>query len=82
MLEGALLPKDATGKRTRLKLWVPTAKEVKHYYSPDEAASFCQNDMTILCLPHAKNEPAIDALSSDCLFWQASLPSSFCSSSF
>ena len=70
-LAAALLPERGK-ERIPFELSMPTAK-VQRWSSPQEAAERCRNDMSVLCLPHAKNEPAIDAISSPSLYWQVSL---------
>ena len=70
-LAAALLPEQGK-ERISFELSIPTAT-VQHWSSPKEAAKLCRNDMSVLCLPHAKNKPAIDAISSPSLYWQVNL---------
>ena len=70
-LEGILLPQQASQGGIRFNIKVPGA-EVRHWYSPEQAAALSRKDMSVLCLPHSKSEPAIDAISSPALYWQVS----------
>ena len=69
-LDAALLPEQGN-ERIHFALSLPTAT-VQRWSSPQEAAELCRNNMSVLCLPHAKNEPTFDAISSPCLYWQVS----------
>lgn len=68
-LKGALLPQQHSQRRKPFKINVPAAT-VQHWSAPEEAAAQSKNDMSVLCLPHSKSEPAIDAISSPALYWQ------------
>ncbi len=70
-LDAALLPERGKERRP-FKLNIPKAT-MAHWSSQQQAAERCKIDMSVLCLPHAKNEPGIDAISSPCLYWQVGL---------
>jgi hypothetical protein len=70
-IEGILLPQQASQGGIPFNIKVSGA-EVRHWYSPEQAAALSRNDMSVLCLPHSKSEPAIDAISSPALYWQVS----------
>ena len=72
-LEGILQPQQASQGGIPFNIKVPVA-EVQHWYAPKEAAVLSRNDMSVLCLPHFKSKPAIDAISSPALYWQVSDP--------
>lgn len=73
-LEGALRPQLHTEGRTSFVINLPPAK-VEFWSTPVEAAQKSRTDLSVLCMPHAKNEAAIDAISSPALYWQVnSLP--------
>ena len=69
--KGALLPQHHSQSRKPFKINVPAAT-VQHWSAPEEAAAQSKNDMSVMCLPHSKSEPAIDAISSPALYWQVS----------
>lgn len=70
-LTGALLPEDAKSLRLEFELTLPHAK-LRQYVSPTDAATaFNQGSgLRMLLVPFARNEPAIDAMSSPVLYWQ------------
>ncbi|CAL8472109.1 g11651 [Coccomyxa elongata] len=69
-LQAALLPAVATMPRRDFILNLPAASLCKFWASPAEAATCVTKDLTVLGLPWSKSEPAIDAMSSPCLYWQ------------
>ena len=71
-LAAALLP-EGCKERVRFELSVPTAT-LQQQSSPQEAAKLCKSDMPVLCLLHAENEPAIDAISDPTLYREVNPP--------
>lgn len=67
-LRASLLP-ERGGQRIRLFLNLPEAS-IDHFSSPEEAASRCKSNLSVLLVPHSKTEPAIDFISSPVLLWQ------------
>ncbi|CAK0731525.1 hypothetical protein CVIRNUC_000006 [Coccomyxa viridis] len=68
-LHGAMLPERHTEGRIPFQISLPPAT-VEHWTIPMEAAQQSKSDLSVLCLPHSKNEPAIDAISGPALYWQ------------
>jgi len=68
-LDGALLPERHTEGRLPFKISLPPAR-VEHWTFQAEAAQQSKTDLSVLCLPHSKREPAIDAISGPALYWQ------------
>ena len=66
----ALLP-ERGGQRIRLVLNLPEAS-IDHFSPPEEAASRCKSNLSVLLIPDSKTEPPIDFISSPVLLWQVS----------
>lgn len=64
-----MLPERHTEGRIPFQISLPPAT-VEHWTIPMEAAQQSKSDLSVLCLPHSKNEPAIDAISGPALYWQ------------
>ena len=68
--QAAFLPEKASMQRQEIVIDLPVASTSKFWSSPTEAATFVKRDMTVFGMPWSKTEPAIDAMSSPCLYWQ------------
>ena len=64
-----MLHERHTEERTPFQISLPPAT-VEHWTFQTEAAQQSKSDLSVLCLPHTKNEPAIDAISGPALYWQ------------
>lgn len=66
----AFLPPNASYPRQEVELDLPAATAAPRWSSPAEAAACVKSDLTSFAIPWSKSEPAIDALSSPCVYWQ------------
>ena len=72
VIEGRLLPESSTEPVREFTLVLPSAT-LRRLSSPKAAAEACENDLSVLAVPWAKDQAAVSAMSSNCLWWQVSM---------